>query len=451
MEQSGTPLVRSIDELWDSESEAVWAQHQRDVARRLLLTEALVVGVALAIALVIQLVIVERATVLRHPFLGLPGQATVCFVGAAALAWVPTVKRHPYVFGLLGYAWLAATAGVVLGDLGGMDGPFFYITYLLPCVVIGLPAKLALRCVFTMVILGAFAATFFGRHPEHLDHAFADVAWLHLTGITSAFIYFGHLFHRTARERFILESLLRKRGVWLERDNEVLTQDVQTRTRDWLAASDRAASVRWEERSNLARAIHDDLGQLLVCARADLEHLEESVSGVPKIQSVSRLRTVIDGIEHSARGIVSSYRDDSLPFEVEVEDLVETYRALGRAEVDLTLRCQEWEPDVELRDVCKRVVQESLNNVFKHAEATRVQVTIAREQSWVRLLVSDDGDGKPEGQSVRGHGLRGMAERVEAVGGSMLIDSEPSQGFAIRVALPLPGAAREDEGREVHR
>lgn len=448
MEQPGTPLVRSIDELWDSDSEAAWSQHQQDVAQRLLVTEALVVGVALTIALVIQLVVVERATVLRHPILGLPGQATVCFVGAAALAWVPALKRHPYLFGLLGYAWIAATAGVVLGDLGGMDGPFFYITYMLPCVVIGLPAKLALRCVFTMVILGAFMATFFGRHPEHLDHGFADVAWLHLTGITCAFIYFGHVFHRTARERFILESSLRKRGVWLERDNEVLTQDVQTRTRDWLAASDRAASVRWEERSNLARALHDDLGQLLVCARADLEHLEESMSGAPNIQSVSRLRMAIDGIERSARGIV--YRDDILPFEVEVEDLVETYRALGRAEIDLTLRCQEWEPDLELRDVCKRVVQESLNNVFKHAEATRVEVTIAREQSWVRLLVSDDGHGRPEGQGTRGRGLRGMQERVEAVGGSMLIDSEPSQGFAIRVALPLPRATGEDEGREAH-
>ncbi|MCB9625755.1 MAG: sensor histidine kinase [Sandaracinaceae bacterium] len=427
-----------------------WAEHVREAARRILIREGAVLGVGLIIALVVDVALLRGTEALDHILTGLPAQAVICLVGAAMLEWVPRVRAHPHAFGLLGYVVVASSAGYVLGELGGMDGPFFYLAYLLPCVVIGLPGSLPTRCAFTAAILGSFIGTFAAMRPGNLAHQFAHIAWVHLTLISSAFIYFGHALHETSRERFVLAAVARRQAALLEHDNRTLADVVHVKERDLVAATDRAAHVRWEERTHLARALHDDLGQLLISARVHLHDLERALEGVRHEDRVEQLRSVIQDIESSARGIVTGYRESDVPFEVAVEDLVESFRSLERVEVELDLRCQEWEPGPHVRDVCIRTIQEGLNNVLKHAQATRADVSVVRNGNEVRVRVSDDGAGILETSAGDGVGLRGMHERAESIGGRVAISTAEGGGTMVEVTLPvLSDRLDDDAGRLV--
>ena len=96
-------------------------------------------------------------------------------------------------------------------------------------------------------------------------------------------------------------------------------------------------------------------------------------------------------------------------------------------------------PEARLPDVVEAaayfLVAEALTNVVKHAHATRATVEITRADGRARIEVRDDGTG---GAAVgRGSGLRGLADRVEALGGSLLVDSEPGAGTTLVGEIPL--------------
>ena len=107
-------------------------------------------------------------------------------------------------------------------------------------------------------------------------------------------------------------------------------------------------------------------------------------------------------------------------------------------------------PEVEV--TLLRVTQESLANIRKHAQATRVAVTLSFGEGTVLLDVRDngmgiDGDRARFGDEVQGgFGLMGMQERVEALGGTFVLESEPGKGTTVAVALPL---RQEAEGSPV--
>ena len=98
-------------------------------------------------------------------------------------------------------------------------------------------------------------------------------------------------------------------------------------------------------------------------------------------------------------------------------------------------------PDLEI--VCFRVAQESVTNVLRHAAAQRLRVSIARNGSHVRLAIRDDGGGFDatsalDSAAAQGHlGVVGMRERVRARGGTFQVASQPGQGTAIEVELPI--------------
>ena len=96
-----------------------------------------------------------------------------------------------------------------------------------------------------------------------------------------------------------------------------------------------------------------------------------------------------------------------------------------------------------------RIAQEGLNNVVKHSHATEASIEIKKSETQLVISVQDNGNGVPRpspkdnGNSARGFGLAGIAERVRVLGGSLAIDSEPSRGTTITVRLELPGGTRE--------
>jgi signal transduction histidine kinase len=86
-----------------------------------------------------------------------------------------------------------------------------------------------------------------------------------------------------------------------------------------------------------------------------------------------------------------------------------------------------------------RIVQESLNNVIKHAQANHVEVTLTYEDGALKTLTSDDGVGFAASAARRGGmGMSSMRERAEAVGGSVAVSSRPGRGTRVKVTLPVP-------------
>jgi signal transduction histidine kinase len=103
--------------------------------------------------------------------------------------------------------------------------------------------------------------------------------------------------------------------------------------------------------------------------------------------------------------------------------------------------CDEPELPYEVKEAVYRIAQEALNNIIKHARARRIQIRLSGCQTEVMLEVADDGVGFTSEDSFPGHlGLRSMRERAARVGGTLQVESAPSQGTRIRVRIPRSDA-----------
>ncbi len=187
-----------------------------------------------------------------------------------------------------------------------------------------------------------------------------------------------------------------------------------------------------EERRNLSRELHDEVGQLLTALRMDLGTLQGEQLPEAKELAERALRTVRNiavGLRPSvldlglAPALQSQAREISRRFPVKV-----TVHTSG----DL-----EHIPD-EHRTCMYRVVQESLTNAVRHARAKNVSVDLNEQQRVLELEVRDDGVGFTPEARTSGTGLIGMQERVRELGGTLRIDSEPGRGTAVRARLALP-------------
>jgi signal transduction histidine kinase len=101
--------------------------------------------------------------------------------------------------------------------------------------------------------------------------------------------------------------------------------------------------------------------------------------------------------------------------------------------------------DSERKTVLYRIIQESLTNVSKHAQAHKVDIRIRKLKGWICLVIQDDGKTARTGQQVflsrqeKRLGLLGMQERVRYVNGEFAVESEPGKGTTIRVEIPFKG------------
>src|SRR5690606_19765345 len=126
----------------------------------------------------------------------------------------------------------------------------------------------------------------------------------------------------------------------------------------------------------------------------------------------------------------------------QIPDLLASVRDAGlAAELTTTGEPAPLRPAVEL--AAYRLVQESLTNTLRHADARAVTVLIPHKPDGVRVAARDDGRGQPRPPAGRpGSGLRGMAERVEALGGSLASGPAEGGGFTVEAYLPATGGAR---------
>jgi len=231
----------------------------------------------------------------------------------------------------------------------------------------------------------------------------------------------------------------------LSAERDKLEDTVTSRTAELSDLTRHLQTVREDERSHLARELHDELGGLLTAAKLDLARMRSRLvqAGPEVAERVKHLHATLDAGIALKRRIIEDLRPSSL------DNL-----GLGQA---LRILCQEWtaasgvpvqvklddlSPGAERSLVIYRLVQEALTNIAKYAHAQQVSVTLTTEadgtaaQPQTVVEVRDNGRGMASAQRGQGHGLAGMRFRVSSIGGQLTVESAPGKGTCIRARLP---------------
>ena len=270
------------------------------------------------------------------------------------------------------------------------EGSVYVLLYALAMIALGLPTRWVLLLDGTSVVaMGVLLVLGVGAHGTRGD--FTTVI-----GVTAALFFMGRLL-------FTVRSLR-------------------------AAQSEIATLAVTAERERLARDLHDILGHSLTTitvkaglARRVLETGGDAGRAVTEIREVESLsRSALSDV----RATVSEYREVSLSAEV-----VGARAALRAAEIDADLPHAVDNVRPDLQQTFGYVLREAVTNVLRHSGAKHVKVRLGR--TWMEI--EDDGAGAPEG--VCGNGLRGLAERLDGVGGTLRAESRAGGGFVLRAEV----------------
>jgi len=202
-------------------------------------------------------------------------------------------------------------------------------------------------------------------------------------------------------------------------------------------------SVREEERTRIARAIHDELGQALTGLKMDVawlqNHLDQDQSVLlEKTQAMSDLTDVIVLV---VRRIATELRPGILDLSLvaTIEWQLQEFQTRSGIEGRLISAPEETTLDIDGATTVFRIFQEILTNVARHAQATRIEVSVEEDATFLILQVRDNGRGITERdiRSPKSIGLLGMQERARLRRGEVQFQGTPGQGTTVIVWLPL--------------
>lgn len=213
-------------------------------------------------------------------------------------------------------------------------------------------------------------------------------------------------------------------------------------------------SVREDERTRIAREIHDELGSVLVALKLDVGWLKARVAAQPELlaKTVS-MAGLIDSAVTEVGRIITDLRPSILDHQglwAALEWYAQEFlQATGlRGRFDMSIAPGAPVPGGELATAAYRIFQEILNNVARHANATAVDMQVLADAAALRLKVRDNGRGITLEQlrHTGAHGVLGMSERARHFGGRFAIGPAASGGTRVRVWLPFtPGRERADD------
>jgi two-component system nitrate/nitrite sensor histidine kinase NarX len=193
-----------------------------------------------------------------------------------------------------------------------------------------------------------------------------------------------------------------------------------------------------QERSRLAREIHDGLAQHLAFLKMRVSWLKRSPTSVDA-QQLEDVEGVLETALIEARHAITTLRAEpqgTTTVEA-IAAYAEEFGQVSGLEVQVTRAGMVPEVGPKTRVELLRIVQEALNNVRKHASASEIDIEVGPWESGVQVTVRDDGVGFEVDAEVRGHfGLQIMRERAESVGGRLEVDSAVRSGTAVTIWMP---------------
>jgi len=258
-----------------------------------------------------------------------------------------------------------------------------------------------------------------------------------------------------AKAKELLEIRVEQRTTVLARVNHELRTEIAERAHaeeqlraslDQLRAlAARLQSVREEERTSIAREIHDELGQACTAIKMDLALISRKATKkqtrlLAKVDSATQL---VNGMIATLRRIASELRPrtlDDLGLAAALEGQAQEFEARTGVRCRITLPPESVVLDPERSTAIFRIFQESLTNVARHARATGVEARLEREVNQVVLQVRDNGAGFDMGEvkSRKSLGLVGMHERALLLNGELKVESVPGTGTTLTLRIPLP-------------
>ena len=226
----------------------------------------------------------------------------------------------------------------------------------------------------------------------------------------------------------------------LMRERDHLDLQVRERTANLAELATHLQNVREDERGHLARELHDELGALLTAAKLDVARLKSRI-GASQPEAMERIAhltgTLNNGIALKRR-IVEDLRPSSLSHLGLVASLEILAREFEeRSEISITTDLESVELGGSAQLTAYRLVQESLTNIGKYANATQIVISLQNQAGYTLVEVTDNGSGFDVSRiTASSHGINGMRHRVEAAGGKLTITSAPGAGTRISAVLP---------------
>jgi signal transduction histidine kinase len=213
--------------------------------------------------------------------------------------------------------------------------------------------------------------------------------------------------------------------------------------------SGRLATVQEEERTRIARELHDELGVGLTCLKIDLSRLTaivgNGISADARANLDDKVRSMVEQIDMtiaSVQRLVTELRPavlDDLGLVAAIEWQCQDFQKRTGIPCTCVTSADDIPMDPERATALFRICQEALTNTVRYAQATAVTIKLEARNDFLQLVVADNGVGIPDTKvsDRRSLGLLGMKERVALFGGELTIQGIPEKGTTITVYLPL--------------
>ena len=245
------------------------------------------------------------------------------------------------------------------------------------------------------------------------------------------------------------------RGLRAEVTRRELAENSLRKSRNELSLlSEQLMKAQESERKRIAQDLHDAVGQSLSAIKYSLERALQMLATPQLGNPLTVLNKTVEHVQNTIDE-VRSISENLRPAMLDGLGAVSAIRWLCRewsevfAGIDVEINLYVTDADIQepLGTTLFRTVQESLNNVARHSQATRVSVSVCRETDVLRADIADNGVGfDPSGASLRsGHGLRGIRERAAVSGGDFSVTSYPGGGTQLTVFWPIAPAQAPGE------
>ncbi|BEP50323.1 CHASE3 domain-containing protein [Variovorax paradoxus] len=242
------------------------------------------------------------------------------------------------------------------------------------------------------------------------------------------------------RQAHALRSIGERQQETLQRERNALEDEVRERTASLAELATHLQDVRETERGYLARELHDELGSLLTAAKLDVARLKSRLLEAPDAtQRLQHLTELLNSGIALKRRIIEDLRPSSLSnlgLVASLEILGREFAERSGIQVQMVLEPVAMDESRQL--TIYRMVQESLTNIGKYAEASEATIVLKNYENHAVVEVADNGKGfDPQRIRPSTHGLAGMRHRVEAARGRLTISSTPGRGTRVSAMLPI--------------
>jgi signal transduction histidine kinase len=203
----------------------------------------------------------------------------------------------------------------------------------------------------------------------------------------------------------------------------------------------RAVAAQEAERRRLARELHDETGQALTSILLGLGVLERAGDADELHAGVQALRAQVVETLQGVRRLAVELRPkalDDFGLGPALRRLGQSVREVTDLDVQVEVLAGPDRLSADVETAIYRIVQESLTNVVKHADATHVSVLLTRKNDTMSIVIEDDGRGFDPAAPAEGLGLSGMRERVALLDGTLRVESSPGAGTTLVMELPVP-------------